>query len=109
MTQKTAFSPFMLNGKQLTIKDAEAIASEAMEHAIRRNLKCKWGRCGINYGSIHLLGCVSGLEEYLALRLIGGLQHIRQEHISKMIGAQLGPSMAGTVCKYHSPPFNLLF
>jgi hypothetical protein len=62
MTQKTAFSSLMLNGKQLTIKDAEEIASEVMEHATRRSLKCKWDKCGLHYGSIHLLGRVSGLE-----------------------------------------------
>ena len=62
MTQKIAFSPFMLNGKRLTIKDAEEIATEVMEHATRRNLKCKWDKCGLSYGSIHLLERVSGLE-----------------------------------------------
>lgn len=63
MTQQTAFSPLMINGKQLTIKNAEAIASEVMEHATRRNLKCKWGKCGGIYGSIYLLERVSGLEK----------------------------------------------
>jgi len=62
MTQQTAFSPLMLNGKRLTVKDAEKIASEVMEHATRRSLKCKWDKCGLNYGSIHLLERVSGLE-----------------------------------------------
>lgn len=33
-----------------------------------------------------------------------GEKHIRQEHISKMAAAELGPSKAGTVCKYHFPP-----
>ena len=108
MTQRTAFSPLMLNGKQLTIKDAEAIASEVMEHATRRNLKCKWGKCGGIYGSIHLLERVSGLGEVTCAWLIGGLQHIKQEHVSKTAGGQLEPSKAGTVCKYYFPPFNLL-
>ena len=63
MTQKTALNPLMLNGKRLTVKDAEEIASEVMEHAIRRNLKCKWDKCGLIYGSIHLLERVSDLDE----------------------------------------------
>jgi hypothetical protein len=63
MTQQTAFSQFMLDGKRLTVKGAEKIASEVMEHAMRRNLKCKWGKCGIHYGTIHLLKCVSDLKK----------------------------------------------
>jgi hypothetical protein len=62
MTQKTALSPFILNGKHLTIKDAEAIASDVMDHASRRNLKCRWEKCGVIYGSTYLLERVSGLE-----------------------------------------------
>ena len=63
MTQQTALNPLMLNGKRLTVKNAEEIASEVMDHAIRRNLKCKWDKCGLSYGSIHLLERVSGLEK----------------------------------------------
>lgn len=65
MTQQTDFSSFMLNGKRLSVKGAETIASEVMEHATRRNLKCKWEKCGMHYGTIHLLERVSSLKKCL--------------------------------------------